>query len=169
MSIQWFPLPRSPLPAAPRGAAPIGMIAELPVLEQSAVLLLRQWCDGEAGRSAVVTDFACMLGDDRGTAAVNALAHLVTLMVSHGRRPFMRHDLRCSCFGGDESAFAHLVAAAAAGDHEDAMAFALTMLPAAIAYEAIQTAEPLGLHIHSVARQLQGARAASPRQQQPRH
>lgn len=156
MSFPWFSFPQRPEPAAPRGAAPVGMVAELPVLEQGAVLLMRQWCDGEEGRIAVAEDFARNLGDERGVSAVNALAHLITLMISHGRRPFMRHSLHCTCIGGDESAFAQMVAAASAGDREDAMAFALTMMPAVIAYEAVQTAEPLGLLIHAMARRMQG-------------
>jgi hypothetical protein len=49
-----------------------------------------------------------------------------------------------------------MVAAASAGDTEDAMAFALTMMPAAIAYEAVQTAESLGLFIHALALNLRG-------------
>jgi hypothetical protein len=39
------------------------------------------------------------------------------------------------------------------------MAFALTMMPAAIAFEAVQTAEGLGLLIHTMARNLRGAPA----------
>lgn len=70
----------------------------------------------------------------------------------------MWHEPRCNCLGGDESAFAHMVAAAAAGDRDDAMALAMTMMPAAIAYEAVQTAEPLGLMIHAVARQVRSHR-----------
>ncbi|MGV8989323.1 MAG: hypothetical protein ACOH2H_24100 [Cypionkella sp.] len=156
MSIPWFTSSSLPQPAAPRGAAPVGIIAELPALEQGAVLLMRQWCEGEAGRIAVAEDFIRTLGEDRGTSAVNCLAHLISLLVSHGRRPFMRHDVRCACFGGDESAFAQMVAGASAGDRDDAMAFALTLMPPAIAYEAVQTAEPLGLLIHAMARQLRG-------------
>lgn len=117
---------------------------------------MRQWCEGEAGRTAVAEDFGRTLGDECGTSAVNCLAHLITLMCNHGRRQFMRHDLHCTCLGGDESTFAQMIAAASAGDRKDAMAFALTMMPAAIAYEAIQTAEPFGLLIHAMVRELRG-------------
>ena len=116
-------------------------------------MLMRQWCQDEDGRIAVAQDFTRALGHD-GAKAVNLLAHLISLIVHHGRRPMMRHDLTCTCIGGDESAFAQMVAAAAAGDREDAMAFALTMLPAEIALEAVQTAGPLGLLIHAMARYL---------------
>jgi hypothetical protein len=159
MKMAWFP-DFPPRPArAPRGAAPVGLLADLPMLEQGAVLLMRQWCSGETGREAVAHDLTRSLGEERGVCAVNALAHLIGLMVGHGRRPFMRHDQNCTCLGGDENTFAQMVAAASAGDTEDAMAFALTMMPAAIAYEAVQTAEPLGLLIHAMARNLRGQSA----------
>lgn len=154
MSKPWFISASDAVHKVPRGAAPVGMIEELPALEQGAVLLLRHWCDGEGGRMAVVEDFTRTLGNARGAEAVNALAHLLTLFVSHGRRPLMRHGVSCSCLGGDESAFAQMVAAAAFGDREDAMAFALTMMPADAAYQAVQTAEMLGQSIQAMARGL---------------
>ncbi len=156
MTIAWSPnFPQQPA-RPPRGAAPVGQLADLPLLEHSAVLLMRQWCSDEAGRIAIAQDFTDGLGATRSVGAVNALAHLIALMVDHGRRPIMRHQLGCACLGGDESAFAQMVAAASAGDTDDAMAFALTMMPAAIAFEAVQTAEGLGLLIHAMARSLQG-------------
>ena len=156
MSIFWSPPFSRPQPRAPRGAAPVGTLADLPMLEQGAVVLMRQWCQDEQGRIAVAQDFTRALGED-GAQAVNLLAHLITLIVRYGRRPMMRHDLTCTCIGGDESAFAQMIAAAAAGDRDDAMAFALTMMPAEIAFEAVQTAGPLGLLIHATARALQTA------------
>ena len=156
MSIFWSPPFSRPQPRAPRGAAPVGTLADLHMLEQGAVVLMRQWCQDEQGRIAVAQDFTRALGED-GAQAVNLLAHLITLIVRYGRRPMMRHDLTCTCIGGDESAFAQMIAAAAAGDRDDAMAFALTMMPAEIAFEAVQTAGPLGLLIHATARALQTA------------
>jgi hypothetical protein len=154
MSKLWFISTAEAAHEVPRGAAPVGLVGDLPVLERGAVLLLRQWCEGEAGRMAVGEDFTRTLGSDRGAEAVGALAQLVTLFVSHGRRPMMRHGLQCSCLGGDESAFALMVAAAATGDREDAMAFALTMMPADAAFAAVLTAAPLGLAILAMARNL---------------
>lgn len=60
----------------------------------------------------------------------------------------LRHDLHGACFGSDESADAQMIAAAAAGDRDDGLAFVLTLLPPAAADEAVQTAEVLGLAIH---------------------
>ena len=154
MSKPWFKSAAKAAHEVPRGAAPIGLAGDLPVLEQGAVLLLRQWCDGEDGRIAVAADFTRALGNERGNEAADALAQLVTLFVHHGRRPLMRHGLQCSCLGGDERAFALMVAAAASGDREDAMAFALTMMHADAAFAAVLTAAPLGLAIHAMARNL---------------
>ncbi len=109
------------------------MVSELPLLEQGTVLLMRQLCDGEQGRAAVAAEFVAALDEGQGRMAAMALDRLLTLMVRHGRRPFMRHDLCCQCLGGDESAFSTIVAVAAAGDREDVTAFALTMMPAAFA------------------------------------
>ena len=144
MSYSWFKSSKA-APASPvRGAAAVGMLADMPPLERRVVQLLRQWCDGEAGRIAVAEDFTAILGAEQAVLDVNNFAHLITLMVQMGRRPLMRHQTQCACLGGDESAFAQMVAAATAGDREDAMAFALTMLPPDIAYEAVQIAEYVG-------------------------
>lgn len=144
MSYSWFK-PSKVTQASPvRGGAAVGMLADMPPLERGVVQLLRQWCDGEAGRIAVAEDFTAIFGAEQAALEVNNLAHLIMLMVQMGRRPLMRHQTNCTCLGGDESAFAQMVAAATAGDREDAMAFALTMLPPDIAYEAVQTAEYVG-------------------------
>jgi hypothetical protein len=154
MSKPWFTAADHAATEVPRGAVPVGNVDLLPVLEQGAVRLLRQWCQDEAGRIALAQDFTRTLGEARGAAAVTALGHLVALFASHGRRPLMRHSLTCTCLGGDESAFAQMVAAAAAGDTEDAMAFALTMMPPDAAFAAVQTAGPLGHDILAMARRL---------------
>lgn len=144
MSYSWFKSSKVMQASPVRGGAAVGMLADMPALERGVVQLLRQWCDGEAGRIAVAEDFTAIFGPDQAAVEVNNLAHLITLMVQMGRRPLMRHHTQCACLGGDESAFAQMVAAATAGDREDAMAFALTMLPPDIAYEAVQIAAYVG-------------------------
>lgn len=146
MTTAWVP------PPLPRGAAPVGQLSELPVLELGAILLLRQWCDGDLGRIRIAEDLAQVLDAAATAKAVNDLGHLLTLLTQHARRPLMRHGVQCGCFGGDEALFAHLVAAATAGDSEDAMAFALTLLPPAMAWEAVQSAAPVGRAILCLAR-----------------
>ena len=167
MSKPWFISAAGATHEVPRGAAPIGLVGDLPVLEQGAVVLLRQWCDGEDGQDAVAADFARSLGHDRGAEAAHALAQLVTLFVQHGRHPLMRHGVQCRCLGGDESAFALMVAAAASGDREDAMAFALTMMPADAAFTATMMAAPLGLAIQAMARSLRRGPVFIPSHQRP--
>ena len=141
-----------------RGGAPVGQLQELPLLELGAILLLRHWCDGETGRTRIAEDFAQSLTAPRTAETVNQLGHLVTLLTQHGRRPLMRHDVQCACFGGDEALFAHMIAAATAGDTEDAMAFALTLLTPDLAWDAVQTAAPLGRAILTLSRQPQPTR-----------
>lgn len=144
MSYSWFKSSKPTLSSPVRGAAAVGMLADMPPLERGVVHLLRQWCDGEAGRIAIAEDFTAIFGAEKAAHEVNALAHLITLMVQMARRPLMRHHTQCACLGGDESVFAQMVAAATAGNRDDAMAFALTMLPPDIAYEAVQVAEQVG-------------------------
>lgn len=144
MSYSWFKSSKVTQASPVRGGAAVGMLEDMPPLERGVVQLLRQWCDGEAARIAVAEDFTAIFGAEQAAIEVNNLAHLITLMVQMGRRPLMRHQTNCSCLGGDESAFAQMVAAATAGDREDAMAFALTMLPPDIAFEAVQVAEHVG-------------------------
>jgi hypothetical protein len=148
----WFMAAEQAAEEVPRGAVPVGNVDLLPVLEQGAVHLLRHWCQDEEQRIQLAEDFTRTLGEARGAAAVTLLGHLVGLFAAHGRRPLMRHSRGCSCLGGDESAFAQMVAAATAGDTEDAMAFALTMMPAHAAFAAVQAAGPLGQDILAMAR-----------------
>jgi hypothetical protein len=136
----WFMAAEQAAEEVPRGAVPVGNVDLLPVLEQGAVHLLRHWCQDEEQRIQLAEDFTRTLGEARGAAAVTLLGHLVGLFAAHGRRPLMRHSLGC------------MVAAATAGDTEDAMAFALTMMPAHAAFAAVQAAGPLGQDILAMAR-----------------
>lgn len=147
--------------AATRGGAAVGMLQELPLLEFGAIVLLRHWCDGDTGRAAVKADFAAL--GPRADAGLALLAELVTLYAGHGRRPLMRHGVSCACFGGDEAAFAQMIAAATVGDRDDAMGFALILLPMAQAFVAVQAAVRLGPMI------LQMARAAAKGRARPTH
>ena len=153
MSAHWFK--PAPPQMAPRRAAHVGQVHELPVLEQGAILLLRQWCDGDDGRTRISEDFASVFSTQQAAQNINHLGYLITLLVRYGRRPLVRHDLACGCFGGDESVFAQMIGAAVAGEREDAMAFALTLLAPEFAYEAVQAAEAVGHAILNFARALQ--------------
>jgi hypothetical protein len=57
----------------------------------------------------------------------------------------MRHGPDCRCVGGDEAAFAHLVAAAAADEREDAALMASLLVRPGIALEAVALAGQFGL------------------------
>jgi hypothetical protein len=121
------------------------MLAELPAQDCAAILAFRKWCDGPSGRESVAQDIACTFPGTRAAQEVNAFADLMGLMVSAPRRSIMRHDVACACFGGDEAAFAHMIAAAVAGDREDAMAFALILMQPNAAWQAVLMARGVGL------------------------
>lgn len=151
MTMAWFRRAPGGHGPARRGGAPVGVIAELPDVELGAVLLLRLWCEGDGGRAQIARDFLLCFETGRAAAEFENLDRLVRVVVQGGRRPLMRHGINCTCFGGDESAFAHMVAAAAAGDREEAMAFALALMSPDAAFAAVQMAESTGLAIHSLA------------------
>ena len=153
MSIVWTPKWPDGRPNSPnRGGAPVGHLAELPPLERSAVLYLRKWCSGPEGREAVAQDFSQVFQPARAAHEVNTFAALITYLSEGCRRPIMRHDFGCTCFGGDESAFANMVAASVAGDREDAMVFALSLMRPDMAWQAVTAAEEFGLALLAINR-----------------
>ncbi len=133
------------MPNPSRGGAPVGHLAELPDVERGAVLFLRKWCSGEAARTTIALDFARVFGAAHGSDLTMALDDLMHLMLCQARRPLMHHADGCTCLGGDESAFAQMVAAAASGDAEDATLFALTLIAGPAVPRTIVLAEQLGL------------------------
>jgi hypothetical protein len=166
MSISWTPGRRDPRPN--RGGAPVGHIAELPPLERLAVLHLRQWCSGPEERETIALNFSRVFSPAAAAQEVNTLAALMDYLIAGQRRPVMRHDLACTCFGGDESAFAHMVAAATAGDREDAMAFALTLMRPDAAWQAVMAAEGVGLALLRLSRVFAAAPFDTPAKPAPR-
>jgi hypothetical protein len=154
-----FEFPAGTPPDAPqRGAAPVGLLHELPPVELAAVVYLRAWCEGGAHRQIAEKDFSLVMGDEEGTAAIEAFNTLVTVLLSDARRPVMRHSLGCKCFGGDESAFANMIAAAAGRDREDAYLFACILMTGHAAWLAVQLALRLGQTFLRLARTPDGAR-----------
>ncbi|WP_050525892.1 hypothetical protein [Pseudorhodobacter aquimaris] len=143
MTIAWTPK----FPPPPRGAAPVGTLAELPGVERYAILYLRMWCEGPKSREAIAVEISRCLDAPQAAQALNRFADLLDVVLRCPRRPLMRHSSDCGCFGGDESAFAHMVAASAAGDREDAMAFALTLMHPDQAFQAVQLAGDVGLFL----------------------
>ncbi len=135
----------SPQPQPNRGAAPVGHLAELPDVERGAVLFLRHWCEGDEARAAIARDFALVFGAEQGAELACAQDQLMRLVLGQARRPLMRHSDGCTCIGGDESAFAQMVAAAASGDDDLAAMFALTLIAAPAVGSVLPLAERLGL------------------------
>lgn len=149
MSIAWPP-PNSDAPK--RGGAAVGLLAELPAPERAAILAFRRWCDSTSGREAVANDFSRAFSAGRAAQEVIVFADLMGLMLAAPRRPIMRHAVSCACFGGDEAAFAYMIAAATAGDQEEAMAFALILMQPNAAWQAVYLAHDFGLALLGMAR-----------------
>ena len=97
-----------------------------------------------AAQARVEHDFRRCLGASDGHRALMALADLCSLCARHCRRPILRHDVRCRCLGSDEACFANFVAAAATGDHEDAMLIATLLVRADMAPSLTGLAATLG-------------------------
>jgi hypothetical protein len=127
----------------PRGGAPVGALQELGPIELAAVVYLRAWCAGGADRGMIARDFGLVMGDAAAPMVADFDA-LMTAVLTNARRPVMRHGLGCTCFCGDESAFANLVAAAAGQDHEEALLFASTLVKGHAAWAAVELALRLG-------------------------
>lgn len=150
-----FEIPEQPAATAgppQRGAAPVGYLQELPAVELAAVLYLRVWCVGGETKDQIARDFRLLLGTDDAVLALTDFDALMKVTLNGARRPLMRHGLHCRCFGGDESAFANMIAAAAAQDRDDAMLFACTLLTGAAAFEAVRLAGVLGQVFLRIAR-----------------
>jgi len=78
------------------------------------------------------------------------LAPLVRTLTLYGRRPLMRHAPECPCRGADEAALAHLVAAAATQQREDAMLIAISLVRPDLAPILVSQAQALGLTLYSL-------------------
>ena len=94
-------------------------------------MCLRLCCDGEEAKARLRADMAGLLGAGPAHETLDGLERLVGELVRYGRRPLMRHGRECACVGADEAAFAAMIAAAAEGEHEDAMLLAALLVPPA--------------------------------------
>lgn len=160
-----FDFPDAPAAQTPptRGAAPVGVLDELPALELAAIVYLRAWCADEEQRAQIAGDFRLVLGADRGALAYADFDALMRTVLAHTRRPLMRHALGCRCFGGDESAFAGMIAAGAAQDRETAMLFATVLVDGPAVWDTMALAGALGqAFLHLARGSGQGPRPTHP-------
>lgn len=127
-----------------RGAALVGHLAELGQVEAGAVRGFRAWCDGPDAVRAYVDDLRAQFGQGHADVISGSLSQLCDLCFRHGRRPLAHHQASCKCLGADESWFANFVAAAAAGQREDAMLLATLIVRPDFAPNMVGLAEYLG-------------------------
>ncbi|MFV0515016.1 MAG: hypothetical protein ACK5MY_15520 [Jhaorihella sp.] len=128
-----------------RGGAAVGFVGDLPAVEAGAVLYLRMWHDGPEAQAQVWNDFASTLGPHCGREALKSFERICSLCIAHGRRPLMRHRIRCKCLGADESCFANFIGYASEGNREDAMLIAATIVRPDVAATLAALAEEFGL------------------------
>jgi hypothetical protein len=131
-----------------RGAAPVGYLSELPPLELAAIVYFRMTCASQETRDQLSKDFALAFGTEHGSIYEGLLADFVQVLAQKSRRRIMRHEPNCKCFGGDESAIANMIAAAAGGDREEAQLLAANLVPCEIANQLVGPAEDIGLALH---------------------
>ncbi|ANB33829.1 hypothetical protein M2324_002468 [Rhodovulum sulfidophilum] len=134
-----------------RGAAPVATLDELPPLERAAIRCLRGWSDGPMTRARMRRNFGQILGP-RAEAQEELLDALTDLVRGGGRRPMASHRPAHREVGGDENAFAQMVAAALGGEREDAFLFALALLGPHAASQAVAIAEELGFALLGLVR-----------------
>lgn len=132
-----------------RGGAPVGVLSELPPVELAAILYLRHWFSGN--QQQVWRDFANTFGRADAVFAMASFEDLMRAVQFNTRRPLMRHNPSCECFGGDECAFAQFVAAATNGEEHDAMTFALHLFEGVQAKCALRAAAMCGHAFYGLA------------------
>ncbi len=140
-----------------RGGAPVGQLDELPTLEIVAITFFRLWCDGGAHRERLERDLALALGPADAVTAVALFDDLMRTTLACARRPLVRHGVPCRCFGGDESAFANMLAAAVIGDRDEAMLFASILISGQGAWPAVTLAQTIAPYLLRFVRAAQGS------------
>ncbi len=128
-----------------RGGATVGNLSALPPVEAGAVMALRHWFSGPQARLRLEAQFAAALGPEAATDAVSQFSQLCQICLSHGRRPLVRHGLKCDCLGADENVFANLIAAACEGEKADAMMMATLIVQPTMAPGLMSSAIEFGL------------------------
>lgn len=130
------------------GAFPVGAVEQVSALDAMMVACLRIWFDGPEGPMQVDDLLRRHVTAATADLCLPLLETVFRLLVSHGRRPLIRHQPGCQCLGADEAVFAHFVNVAAMGEREDAMLIASLMVEGPALLPLTEAAGLLGLHLH---------------------
>ncbi|MCV2870918.1 hypothetical protein OEZ71_01280 [Defluviimonas sp. WL0050] len=133
-------------------SAQLEYLTELDEIGAGAVLCLRRWCDGPAGRDAVTHDFTQTLGDAAGREAVGCFETLCEICFQHGERPLICHQTGCGVLGKDELFFADFIVTASEGAHDVSMKIASGIVRPDFAPSLATLAEAFGLALRRMAR-----------------
>ncbi|WP_281825861.1 hypothetical protein [Jannaschia rubra] len=142
------------------GAAVVADLRSVTPMVRTAVLMLRDWCNGPDGQLRVRSAFVDGLSAAEAQAGTHHFEALVRGLTLRGRRPFLRHALACRCVGADEAVFANLLAVAASGEHEDAMLIASLLVPGEVLPLVVNDAAQAGLAIRRIVVRQQSQRHA---------
>ena len=145
-----------------RGGVTVGTLSELPPLEAGAVIYLRHWFSGAETRAQMRRDFEVNFGPGLAEAAFQAFGSLCNFCATHGRRPLVRHGMACNCLGADENCFANLIAAAAAGQQDDAQILASLIVQPRKVQELTQLADDCGTFLQQIMGATPSVRASRP-------
>ena len=129
------------------GILPVGQIDELPQLEATLICCLRLFYESDEARDALKRSLLAHLGEGPGTAMFARFAEFCEMTRRFSRRPLKRRHAGCCAAGADECAFAAMVAAAAAGDREDAMLIAVCLVRPDVSPPLVALAEQVGLSL----------------------
>ncbi|RYH02612.1 hypothetical protein EU805_08290 [Salipiger sp. IMCC34102] len=125
------------------GGATVGDLRGMSGDGALAILMYRDWFDGEMGRARVADVFVQAIPRE-ASAAMSNWTTLMSELVTHARRPLVRHGLQCHCVGADEAVFAQLLNLASHGEREEAMLMLSLLMPADRTLCALQAAESCG-------------------------
>ena len=129
------------------GTVPVGRIDDLAPLEATLVCCVRLFYESDQARDALERSLLARLGAERGGALFARFAELCEMTRRFARRPLMRRHAGCCAAGADETAFAAMVAAAVAGEREDAMLIAVCLVRPDVSPPVVALAEQVGLSL----------------------
>ncbi|MEM6678676.1 MAG: hypothetical protein AAF675_12475 [Pseudomonadota bacterium] len=146
-----------------RGGGSVGHLDDLEAVEADAIVAMRLWCSGPACQSALWNAVAGQYGSKDGAARLRVFEDFLATLMTHARRPLMRHSVTCPCLGADESALAQLVGAAVSGDREEAVMMAALIARPDMATILADQAQQVGLMLRALSlRDAQGPHQSAP-------
>ena len=138
-----------------RTHATAGRIADLTEVEATAVVYLRIWYCGSAGKAKIHQNLSLGLGRRVARDAVSSFEKLCFFAVQHGRCQFLPGALGCQCLNAGEAVFANLIANASFGQRDAAVETATLLVDPDVAETVAKLAEDCGAAFRQVSQRAQ--------------